>query len=113
MKDKEQILNITRALRDRFGKEAKAFTVELKSIPEIGAVGIAYIHGEKDFYLLSPQGSDVYERHSGFSSNLHLELLDIAKFLTVELRKLVVPLQDGWTLLDGACALKFKSFVCF
>ncbi|HDU8489722.1 TPA: hypothetical protein RG418_000660 [Aeromonas hydrophila] len=113
MNDKEQLSNITRALRDRFGKEAKAFTLELKSIPEIGTVGIAYIRGEKDFYLLFSQGSDIHERHSGFSSKLHLELLEIAKFLTVELRKLVVPLQDGWTPWDGACSFKFKSFVCF
>lgn len=113
MNEKEQLANINKALKDAFGKEANAFTVELKSIPEIGTVGVAYIHGEKDFYLLFSHGSDVYERHDGFSSKLHLELLDIAKFLTVELRKLVVPLQDGSTLWDGACSFKFKSFVCF
>lgn len=108
----KQLLGIfSNALKDAFGKGAGEFKVDLKSHPETGDFGIAYIHGEKNFYLLFPHfGGDLDDLDH---KNMHLLLLDIAKYLTVELNRFVVPNQDSPTLWDGVTAFNFKTFIRF
>ncbi|MDM5142622.1 hypothetical protein OB959_23010 [Aeromonas bestiarum] len=112
MNDKERLVSFNKALKDGFGKDASDFIVELKSIPDVGTVGVARTRGEKDFYLLFTQDmSDFHGSHD--LQSRWLRLLDIAKFLSVELNVLVYPSQHIPIFLDSACVYKFRSFLCF
>ena len=108
----EQLLGIfSKALKDAFGKGAGEFKVDVKSLPETGDFGIAYIHGEKNFYLLFPRiGGDLSDLAH---KDMQLLLLDIARYLTVELNRFVVPNQDSPTFWDGVTSFNFKAFIRF
>ncbi|WP_147277424.1 hypothetical protein [Aeromonas veronii] len=108
----EQLLGIfSKALKDAFGKGAGEFKVDVKSLPETGDFGIAYIHGEKNFYLLFPHiGGDLSDLAH---KDMQLLLLDIARYLTVELNRFVVPNQDSPTFWDGVTSFNFKAFIRF
>lgn len=112
MSENELFVHFAKALKDGFGKEANDFNLELKNIPDIGTVGFAYSRGKKECYLLcTPDLRDLYEPHD--IQALRLLLLDVAKYLTVELKNFIIPNQSLPRLLDGACAYRFLSFIRF